>query len=74
MSTALIFFSTHSEAAQQKAKELGIDYSGHDRICSVLANATIDDISKAVVKLSKLAIAEGGSTIIHDIVLHKLRN
>lgn len=48
MSTALILFSTHSEAAQQRAKELDIEYSGHDRICGVNVNANMRDISEAV--------------------------
>ena len=69
MKQAAIIYSSHSPAAEKKAKELSLEYEGHSRMCERLADETPEAIAMSIYELFKMvAQDEGGQLMIHKIL------
>ena len=65
MNQASIVYSIASDAAQQKAKDLGIVYLGHARKVNVIVGFT--EITKKIIEIGAMASSENGEAKIHGV-------
>lgn len=67
--TAAINYSTYSEGAEQKAKESGLDYEGHNRIVSMNVEGSLTGLIEGLQRVQALERV-GEEVLLHQVIMN----